>query len=109
MTTLTTKELDELEKLVMELPKRPTQRVELRPDNVLALISAARDGLNARWRPIEEAPKDGARILAWSPQWSAPATVQWYGSFWSFSYGMGALKHQPTHFQPLPTPPERGK
>lgn len=58
------------------------------------------------WRPIETAPKDGRRVLLWHPSWEAPSGGQWYGSDWRLFYHGGAYATQPTHWMPLPTPPE---
>ncbi len=58
------------------------------------------------WMPIETAPKDGRRILAWCKDWTAPLTVQFYGTHWSFCDDCRQA-HQPTHWQPLPTAPDR--
>jgi hypothetical protein len=63
------------------------------------------------WRPIETAPKDGSEVLAFAfahrnfygvAQWAEadpdfPRTVS--GWFWPFAI-------RPTHWQPLPAPPE---
>lgn len=60
------------------------------------------------WRPIEEAPKDGTPILAWRYGWRHPKLIVWYGDWHTWMWhGVGArLNEQPTHFQPLPPPPE---
>jgi hypothetical protein len=57
------------------------------------------------WQPIESAPNDGTRIIAWHKNYDAPVTVQLYGDWWSVAYDLGPLKHQPTHWMPLPAPP----
>lgn len=75
------------------------------------------------WRPIESAPKDGARILVWDPEAAALAAsdpelkdafeprkiVKWFdtgdaGHMW---VEMGSHKRiaRPTYWQPLPPPP----
>ena len=54
------------------------------------------------WQPIETAPKDGTEILAWDgiehkiARWDEPSG--WFLSDWMRCY--------PTHWQPLPAPPE---
>ena len=59
------------------------------------------------WRPIEEAPKDGTRILGWEK--SEGFYVIRYNPMartcylWQTSDGYPAC---PSHFMPLPAPPE---
>lgn len=59
------------------------------------------------WQPIETAPRDGTRVLAWSARWQAPSTAQWYGNAWMLDSSIGQFVHQPTHWMPLPTPPQQ--
>lgn len=66
------------------------------------------------WQPIETAPRDGTRILAWgtlhAPGWndgerpSIEITVYGYGGFagW-YAPAMGGW--EPTHWMPLPEAP----
>jgi hypothetical protein len=50
----------------------------------------------AGWRPIESAPKDGTRVLLWDGR---RQHVDWWNhGWWNTS--------RPTHWQPLPPPPE---
>lgn len=56
------------------------------------------------WMPIESAPKDGTRVLAWSANWTGVMTVQYYGTDWRPDYTL-RLKYQPTHWRPLPKGP----
>jgi hypothetical protein len=65
------------------------------------------------WRPIETAPKDGSKILAWAPDL---APISYYGvAFWaeaqeanprSVAGWFWSYATRPTHWQPLPPPPE---
>lgn len=81
---------DEIDRLQAEVKKlREERAVAKRP----------------HWRPIETAPKDGTRILAWTKDWLAPLTVSYYGTRWSYTYE-AVLRHQPTHWMFLPLPPK---
>lgn len=64
----------------------------------------------AGWQPIETAPKDGTRILGWSSGdgvcivafGDTPRRTRWYEN-----HPLGRLPiKQPTHWMPLPAPPE---
>lgn len=65
------------------------------------------EGENA-WQPIETAPKDGVDIMAW-PQ---PISRQPFVAFWDEARGgqwsqwPGRDRANPTHWRPLPTPPQ---
>lgn len=59
------------------------------------------------WNPISNAPKDGTRVLVWRPDEDAEHTAhvgidKWSGSSWYHS----RRDQQPTHWMPLPSPPE---
>jgi hypothetical protein len=71
-----------------------------------------------QWRPIETAPKDGTRILLYRPDVRGEHIEIMVEGYWSnlpgHSYGIGwrtpcfsfsGGKHDPTHWQPLPSPP----
>lgn len=68
------------------------------------------------WRDITTAPKDGTTILAYFPldgltgNWCRIVPVQFHGSNgWIFASRAASgfsRDYQPTHWQPLPTPPE---
>ena len=79
-------------------------------DAVLALVERARVlELNARWQPIEAAPKDGSIIFLWHYNEELERGEVWKGNwlggeFVSSQYGYSL---QPTHWMPLPAPPER--
>lgn len=59
------------------------------------------------WQRIETAPKDGARILLVNPlSWVGPGAFKDGFQGPGFYFEGNALKSHPTHWMPLPTPPE---
>ena len=61
------------------------------------------------WQPIETAPKDGTHVLGYGPMDDGTYWMEdlyWYESMeaWpiTFMHGHG----EPTHWMPLPEPPE---
>jgi hypothetical protein len=84
----------------MSEPQREAMRRCTRP--------ALEDAEAAAWRPMEEAPKDGSGILGYVwPEWIEG--FFWNGETWCYlSDGDGPTKneHQPTHWRPLPPPPD---
>lgn len=60
-----------------------------------------------KWRPIETAPKDGTKVVVydegdvWIAYWyrTSPQLFGW----WAIDHGVN-----PTHWLPLPPPPEGG-
>ena len=72
-------------------------------------ISKVRDFRRATgWQPIETAPKDGTRILAWHWHWSKQEEViaRWSDDQWQNAWS--ELTIHPTHWMPLPEPPKGG-
>jgi len=61
--------------------------------------------VEARWRPIETAPKDNKARLVWCPVDKNIFTASWYEDDWMFFGGSGYLREPPTHWMPLPPPP----
>ncbi len=75
----------------------------------------------SEWQPIETAPKDGSRIMVWD---GAPYFVCWseqceFAQFervpgWQLFecedgfYSCGLRPDEPTHWRPLPSPPQTG-
>ena len=61
---------------------------------------------SSRWQPISTAPKDGTEILAYADnkgQKGERMVLYWDRGFWLW----GAIAiHDPTHWMPLPEPPE---
>ena len=72
------------------------------------------------WQPIEGAPKDGSVILLYVPMYDFPKMGSWredenmghLGEMWldesfdDFSCGFASVPIQPTHWMPLPSPPQ---
>jgi hypothetical protein len=58
----------------------------------------------SEWQPIETAPKDGTEFLAFQPGWELDF------AWWDQARGMWMDRHGdqtvPTHWIPLPPPPE---
>lgn len=80
------------------------------PDTVTALRAGAAALLAQRWQPIETAPKDGTWILVSHPAWTDGKweIAQWsqYSECWqTYDTGLTGLM-PPTHWMPLPSPPE---
>ncbi len=71
----------------------------------------------AGWRPIETAPKDGTRVLVWRPRESGDHIAHAGVDHWrddnagggSGSWYRSRRYQQPTHWMPLPTPPQGGE
>lgn len=68
------------------------------------------------WQPIETAPRDGTRILAWIPCDDEKHEIMWMDvsingwDRWHYAGGwIPAFCQQPTHWQPLPGPPKEGE
>lgn len=89
------------------------------------LVAMVLDAYDARqWRPIESAPKDGTRVMLCRPRagndvrivfgsWDADPYAQKPRPFWSDDQDrIWGRDHQrkmvPTHWQPLPAPPQKG-
>lgn len=85
-----------------------------------ASLSSASDPREDGWQPIATAPKDGTRVLLWVTGPYRPGAIRGYWDpdryaqkprpFWTTdderTTGKTARRmHQPTHWQPLPTPP----
>lgn len=68
-----------------------------------------------KWQPIETAPKDGRDVLVWDEE--TRTTIHWGNAAHVLIYGWIKIAHadpqdpdlmqpQPTHWMPLPQPPE---
>jgi hypothetical protein len=71
------------------------------------------------WQPIETAPKDGRYVIVWPPtftgvvscaRWDEDKYLKRPRPYWSRTDDMGrstmSREKQPTHWMPLPPPPE---
>lgn len=60
------------------------------------------------WQPIETAPRDGTVVMLWWPYWRSRTVIGYYQSIAGTWCSNEALSdHEPpTHWQPLPPPPE---
>lgn len=71
------------------------------------------------WREIETAPKDGSFVLLFSPKGGRQIAFYeertilghpaWFAPIEEQRVGGGAYTYDPTHWQPLPSPPEAGR
>jgi len=60
----------------------------------------------AEWQPIESAPRDGTRVLAFPIRWDrTSAAVMYFKKPFGFVSAPGDWAAHPTHWQPLPEPP----
>ena len=75
------------------------------------LIAAAEIVERAEWRPIESAPKDGTKILAFASD-GIPTVVYYHEPHkpererWRIHRASGTHLIDPVMFMPLPAPPE---
>jgi hypothetical protein len=61
---------------------------------------------NNGWMPISTAPRDHHPVLTWSlDQGMAVAFLDATWSWWSIPNGDDKMRHQPTHWYPLPVHP----
>ena len=95
----------------------PSDRARARLDAVDIAIQRLDQALASQggWRPIATAPKDGGSILAiCATAYSPEAGVTWWQEGWTHysrpdeKWHGGVGKWLPTHWQPLPPPPESG-
>ena len=69
-------------------------------------------GADEGWQPIETAPKDGTHILAYCDRMKEVGEVMWSTSFgrWGATWVIAGFNQpwasRPTHWRPLPAPPQ---
>lgn len=59
-----------------------------------------------QWRPIEEAPRDGTMLLAWSKRDGLMLMIAHATGSETWSLEGRVKNPEPTHFMPLPARPE---
>jgi hypothetical protein len=64
----------------------------------------------SEWQPMVTAPKDGTQVLGWCPEYYRGKGGMLTVLYMHFSdrpgwYSDGAIQHEPTQWQPLPSPP----
>ena len=66
-----------------------------------------------KWRPIEEAPKDGTKFIGWWAntlyQDEDDVITTWYDDIeyrWETNFHSSSEYEYPTHWMPLPEPPK---
>lgn len=60
-----------------------------------------------QWQGIESAPRDGTLILV-PVGHGVMDVVSWWGGAWRETANALAIRDEPTHWMPLPTPPAAG-
>ena len=87
-----------------------------------AVESLAKDAEARGWQPIETAPKDGTAVMVYPGTWSgrSASIAKWESDkyakkprpYWSRDDDFGRVtfsrEHPPTHWMPLPPPPDKG-
>lgn len=87
-----------------------------------AIESLAKDAEARGWQPIDTAPKDGTAVLVYPGTWSgrSASIAKWESDkyakkprpYWSRDDDFGRVtfsrEHPPTHWMPLPPPPDKG-
>ncbi len=87
-----------------------------------AIELLAKDAEARGWQPIDTAPKDGTAVLVYPGTWSgrSASIAKWESNkyaktprpYWSRDDDLGRVtfsrEHPPTHWMPLPLPPDKG-
>ena len=89
-----------------QMPLGPLFQIIAREDGTLT-VKNHRNFLPANWQPIETAPRDGTKILVYRGNEPGSEKVRVGVDYWLFGQWYKS-RHwpQPTHWQPLPEPPE---
>ena len=65
--------------------------------------------VEAQWRAIETAPKDGSWVLVWRPHSTVPFVARYDEQYAAFEDTFGDHVYHATHWMPLPSQPEETK
>lgn len=60
---------------------------------------------NSEWQPIETAPKTGVAVIV-GVAGLRPIMVSWRDGKWKYPFVDRPAKYTPTHWFPVPDPPE---
>lgn len=106
----------ERDRLIAKCPKEQFRvlrvKTTLKQSNAAEIIASQNaeiERLRASWQPIETAPKDGTAFLAIVEQFSYVCIWHRHRQCWTDggpAYMTIPADEQPTHWQPLPPPPE---
>lgn len=58
------------------------------------------------WQPIDTAPHDGTALLLFHPEWDTLLVGLHYAETAGWQSSCGDLLDEPTHWMPLPPPPQ---
>jgi hypothetical protein len=98
--------------LVYRKRGRESDLYELTQPARLLAQSLKREREAKAWRPIETAPRDGTEVLMWWPYWSKhPERGAFKSGRWETMAALSAMDDDigPTHWLPIPSPPESGE
>ena len=100
-----TKELDNVKQV--EFPRRVQKVTDaLKRKHEKELAAAPTSPVSEdRWQPIETAPKDGSKFLAWRRYSTIPLIVFYNAEYDQYECNDGNLVFSLTHWRPLPEAP----
>lgn len=93
---------DELDRLNGEGRSKTKSDLEEERDEARAESTPLKK-IHPDWMPIESAPEDGTEVLLYQP--NAGIQVSWYG-YDTDNEELGWYRFSPTHWMPLPYPPQ---
>lgn len=98
-------------RIVRHLPRYGYFTSGCQSDADIEIIHAALSALvsNKGWMPIESAPRDGTDIIGLNENQGVFRYVCWWNPSHGYFTCTGGDNCQPTHWQPLPTPPQDKK